>query len=228
MQKKVILTALILMAVILTAPVLNGQSTCKVLMPRIADSYTGSCKQGLAEGEGEAFGIDQYKGEFRKGMPDGQGTYVWQTGEVYKGGWKKGLRDGNGEYSFKYNGRDSLMAGIWKEDEFVGNKQVPPYVIEYRNSVGRVSFTRVGDRPYVKYKFSRNGSELNNLSNLLLQGSSGSESLSTAFTGYEQVIFPFKGKVVFNAPNSFMTSQLTCELRMTINQPGSWVVTIFY
>lgn len=228
MQKKVTLTAVILMAAILTAPVLNGQSTCKVLIPRIADSYTGECKQGLAEGEGEAFGIDQYKGEFRKGMPDGQGTYVWQTGEIYKGGWKKGLRDGNGEYSFKYNGRDSLMAGIWKEDEFVGNKQVPPYVIEYRNSIGRVSFTRVGDRPYVKYKFSRNGSELNNLSNLLMQGSSGSESLSTAFTGYEQVMFPFKGKLVFNAPSSFMTSQLNCELRISINQPGSWVVTIFY
>jgi hypothetical protein len=228
MQNKVTLTAVILLAVILTAPVLNGQSTCKVLLPRIADSYTGSCKQGLAEGEGEAFGIDQYKGDFRKGLPDGQGTYVWQTGEIYKGAWKKGLREGNGEYSFKFEGRDSLMAGEWKEDKFLGDKPLVPYVIEYRNSVGRVSFARVGDRPYVKYKFSRNGGELNNLTNLLLQGSSGSESLSTAFTGYEQVTFPFKGKVIFNAPSSFMTTQLYCELRMTINQPGSWIVTIFY
>lgn len=228
MRKMVILSATFLAAVMLTPLVLNGQTTCTVLLPRIADSYTGSCKQGLAEGQGEAFGIDQYKGNFRKGMPDGQGTYTWQTGELYNGGWKKGLREGIGEYSFKYNGRDSLIAGEWKDDKFLGNKPLPNYIIEYRNTIGRVSFTRVGDRPYVKYKFSRNGSELNNLSNLLLQGSSGSESLSTSFTGYEQVTFPFKGKVSFNAPSSFMTSLLTCELRMTINQPGSWIVTIFY
>jgi hypothetical protein len=228
MRKMAVITMMIFGAVILSAPLLRGQTPCKVLLPRIADSYTGECKQGLAEGEGEAYGIDQYKGNFRKGMPDGQGTYIWQSGEIYKGEWKKGLREGTGEYSFKSNGRDSLIAGEWKDDKFLGDKPLQPYIIEYRNSIGRVSFTRVGDRPYVKYKFSRNGSELNNLSNLLLQGSSGSENLSTAFTGYEQVTFPFSGKVYFNAPSSFMTTLLTCELRITINQPGSWIVTIFY
>ena len=155
-----VITTTILAAVILTAPVLKAQTPCKVLLPRIADSYTGECKQGLAEGEGEAFGIDQYKGNFRKGMPDGQGTYIWQSGEIYKGDWKKGLREGTGEYSFKSNGRDSLIAGEWKDDKFLGEKPLQPYIIEYRNSIGRVSFTRVGDRPYVKYKFSRNGANL--------------------------------------------------------------------
>lgn len=228
MKRKIFLTLIIIVAVMLASPVIIGQVNCRVLLPRIADSYSGSCKQGLADGQGEAFGIDQYKGNFRKGLPEGQGTYIWHTGEKYIGIWKKGLRDGNGEYSFKYNGSDSILAGEWKGDKFLGDKPLTPYKIEYRNSIGRVSFTRVGDRPYVKYKFSRNGAELNSFRNLLLQGSSGSESMSTAFTGYDNVTFPFNGKVSFNAPNSFMTAEITCELRVVINQPGSWIVTVFY
>lgn len=205
-----------------------AQSSCKVLLPKIGDTYTGTCKQGLANGQGEAFGIDKYKGEFKKGFPDGVGTYTWKTGEIYTGEWKKGFRDGNGEFTFKYMGRDSVLAGIWEADKFIGQRELTPYVVEYRNSIGRVSCMRVGDRPYIKYKFSRNGGESNNINNLLLQGSSGSESNSASFTGFEQVAFPFKGKVIFNAPNSFMSATLTCELRFIINKPGSWIVTMFY
>lgn len=206
-----------------------AQSNCKVMKVEISASYTGECKQGLANGMGEATGEDFYKGEFVKGLPDGKGNYIWKNGAVYKGDWKKGLRDGKGEYSVKVNGKDSILVGNWFEDKFIGNTKPPvPYVIEYRNSIGRVSCIRVGDRPYVKYKFSRSGGEQNTINNLLLQGSSGSESNLASFTGFEQVTFPFKGKVSFNAPNAFQTSILTCELRITINQPGSWIVTISY
>jgi hypothetical protein len=115
-----------------------------------------------------------------------------------------------------------------KGDKNIGERALAPYVIEYRNSIGRVSCIKMGNRPYVKYKFSRNGEESNNISDLLMQGSSGSERTGTSFTGFEQVTFPFKGKVTFKAPSSFMTSILTCELRLVINDPGSWIVTIFY
>ncbi len=88
---------------------------------------------------------------------------------------------------------------------------------------------RIGDRPYVKYKFSRGGDEPNQyLSNVLLQGSSGTESNNSSFTGYDEVKFPFHGKVSFNAPNAFNTAILTCELRLTINEPGAWQVTISF
>jgi hypothetical protein len=208
---------------------ISAQDDCKVLKVEISASYLGECKQGLANGLGEAKGEDYYKGEFSKGYPDGKGTYIWKNGAVYKGDWKRGLRDGKGEYSVKVNGKDSILVGKWFEDKFIGNTNPPSqYVIEYRNSIGRVSFIRVGDRPYVKYKFSRYGEESNNINNLLMQGSSGSENTSISFTGFEQVTFPFKGKVTFSAPSSFMTSVLTCELRFIINQPGSWVVTMFY
>lgn len=205
------------------------QNTCTVLKAEISTYYIGDCKKGLASGMGEAKGEDSYTGEFFRGYPDGKGTYIWKNGSVYKGEWKNGLREGKGEYSAKVNGKDSILTGNWHNDKFIGKSKPPvPYVIEYKNSIGRVSCAKVGDRPYIKYKFSRNGDESNNISNLLLQGNSGSESNTSSFTGFEQVTFPFMGKVKFNAPNSFMSALLTCELRFRINEPGSWVVTIFY
>jgi hypothetical protein len=61
-----------------------------------------------------------------------------------------------------------------------------------------------------------------------MQGSSGSETTSIQFAGYEQVTFPFWGKITFNAPNEFNSMMLTCEVRLTINKPGSWIVTISF
>jgi hypothetical protein len=226
MKKLVMIAGIVTMS--LSVSIANAQSSCKVLLPGISDVYTGTCKQGFADGQGEASGIDRYKGEFKKGFPDGAGIYLWQTGEIYNGEWKKGVREGNGKYTFKYMGRDSVLTGVWKKDKYIGEKVLPPYVIEYRNNIGRVSCMRVGDRPYVKYKFSSSGGELHNISGLLMQGSSGSESSTTSFSGFEQVIFPFKGKVIFAAPNTLNTSTLSCELRFTINEPGSWIVTLFY
>ncbi len=210
------------------ASVVFAQNNCKVLMAGIGDTYKGSCKKGLADGHGEASGIDKYKGQFKKGLPDGTGTYTWQSGDTYTGEWKKGLRDGRGKYIFKYMGRDSVISGLWKDDKYAGENLPAPFIVEYRNSIGRVSCIKVGERPYVKYVFSRNGAPSNNISELLLRGSSGSEKMYSSFTGFEQVTFPFTGKVSFKAPNSWMSAIINCELRLVINEPGSWVVTMFY
>jgi len=219
----------------LIAPISIGsiyaQNTCKVLLPRIGDSYKGDCKQGLADGTGEAFGVDQYRGEFRKGLPEGMGTYIWQAGEKYEGQWKKGLRDGKGTYTIKYMGRDSVQAGLWKNDVFTGEEKLPPYVIQYKNNIGRVTCMKLGSTPeYVKFKFTRSGESSSVLvvSNLMTSGSSGSESLTNNMVGYENVTFPFEGRVKFTAPNAFNTALLDCELRFLINEPGAWTVNIFY
>jgi hypothetical protein len=225
---------LALLMTMLIVPVSIGtiyaQNSCKVLLPRIGDSYTGECKQGLANGAGEAFGIDQYKGEFRKGLPDGTGTYVWQTGEKYVGQWKNGLRDGKGTYTIKYMGRDSLQAGMWKNDIYAGQEKLPPYVVQYKNNLGRVTLMKMGTTPhYVKFKFSRSGeSSTVSISNLMTNGSSGSENLTNNMVGYENIDFPFEGRIKFTAPNAFNTALLDCELRFLINEPGAWTLTIFY
>jgi hypothetical protein len=227
MKTSSLFTVIVLIS--LLSNVIYGQNTCKVLNPRIGDSYTGPCKQGLADGNGVALGIDQYKGEFKKGLPDGQGVYIWQTGEKYDGSWKKGLRDGLGSFSFKSAGRDTLTKGIWKEDRYLGEKEIAPYAILYRNSIIRVSCVKSGDIPnYVVYKFSRAGGSASDINELQLQGSSGDENISTNFIGFEQVTFPFEGKIKFIAPNALHTSTISYELRYAINQPGAWTVTIYY
>ena len=226
MKKAFLITGIVTLA--LSFGSLYAQESCKVLLPAISGIYTGDCKQGFAHGVGEATGEDFYRGEFVKGLPQGKGTYLWKSGATYTGEWEKGLRDGSGVYTFKKEGKDSVLSGIWREDKFIGEKILPPYVIEYRNGIGRVTCMKVGDRPYVKYKFSRSGGEAYIVSNVLLQGSSGTESNNAAFTGYEQVKFPFIGKITFNAPNVFNSAILTCELRLTVNEPGAWIVTISF
>ena len=94
--------------------VLNSQGqNCQVLKSEISLEYKGECKNGLAHGDGEAFGLDHYKGQFKKGYPDGEGTYNWGTGEVYEGQWKDGMRHGKGEYSYFVNNRDTTIVGKW-------------------------------------------------------------------------------------------------------------------
>jgi len=230
MKKQSIFLSLSIIFFLALAATLNAQEKdCKVLMKSISGTYSGGCKKGLANGYGKAQGTDSYEGQFKKGWPNGTGTYKWSTGETYTGDWINGVRDGKGKYVSNAQGRDSVLSGYWKHDKYVGEKPFQSYVIEYRNSIGRVSCIRVGDRPYIRYVFSRNGEPSNQLiGGLLLQGSSGSEKTSTSFTGYEQVTFPFSGKVTFTAPNAWMSATLHCELRLTINEPGSWVVTMFF
>lgn len=225
MKRNILCTAFAIISV--SGSVIFAQDDCKVLNSSIGVSYNGSCKKGLAEGTGEAMGVDRYKGEFKKGLPDGEGTYFWLTGEIYAGEWRKGLREGKGKYSYKYMERDTLISGIWKDDKYIGEVELAPYIIEYRNGISRVSCIKVGGRPYVKFKFALNGAESNDISNLLLQGSSGSESNTTEFTGFEQIVFPFSGRVTFQAPNAFRAAMITCELRFVINEPGSWIISMF-
>jgi hypothetical protein len=215
-----------------------SQTDCKVLKPGIDSTYTGECKQGLANGQGTASGIDRYTGEFKKGLPEGTGTYIWDNGDMYEGEWKKGLREGTGKYTVKLDGRDSVVTGLWQSDKFIGEESIPPYVIRFRNGVTRVSCIRTGDQPLrVYYKFTRGGTTSEHtspISNLLLQGSSGIESNSSNYFGFDDVKFPFEGKITFSAPSALSSPgaanavTLNYELNFAINQPGAWLVTIFY
>lgn len=226
--KTAIIIAAIALAPLFSSP-LAAQSDCRVLLPGIAGTYSGECKKGLADGEGEAIGTDIYRGSFRKGLPEGEGTYTWSTGEVYTGQWKKGRREGKGTFTFRVNERDSVQTGYWKEDHYLGTELVAPYKVNYRLGVTRTSFfSQGGPDSFVSFKFSRSGSSSYSIDGLLMQGSSGTESVTTAFTGFQNVSFPFEGKVQFKAPNVLNTVINNYEVRFTINQPGEWVVTIYY
>lgn len=206
------------------------QGPCKVLAPKIGDFYTGECKKELAHGIGEAFGVDQYRGDFRKGLPQGIGTYIWHTGDMYEGEWEKGLRHGYGIFTMNYMGRDSIIAGVWKKDRYIGEDPMSDYAILYRQGVGRVTCMKMGRTPtYIRLKFTRSGEASSGvITDLLLTGSSGSESITDTMIGFEHIDFPFEGRVTFSAPNAFYSATLSCDIRFVINKPGAWTVTIYY
>jgi len=206
-----------------------AQSECKVLVPEIELIYKGECKNGLAHGRGEATGRDHYVGDFKKGLPHGEGTYEWNSGEVYEGSWKKGMRHGMGTYLFFVNDRDSILDGKWIKDEFVGQQsQSRSYTVEYTNNVGRTSFSKLGNAPpYVRIRFMRSGGEML-VGNLTMQGSSGVEQMERQFVGFEMVEFPFKCRVTFTAPSTWHASSMNCEIRFTINEPGTWQVNVSF
>lgn len=204
-----------------------SQSDCKVLKSEISLNYKGECKNGLAHGQGEAFGLDQYKGHFKKGYPDGQGTYKWGTGEVYKGHWKRGMRQGRGEYSYFVGNRDTTIVGKWSKDQYVGTGvSSGAYEITYKNNIGRVTVTNIGPGSQIRLRFLRNGGDVP-VSNLMLISDTGTNIIGRHFTGFEHIEFPFSGKITFSAPNDFFTADLYCELRFKVREPGSYEVVIF-
>ena len=222
-------TIFIISALFLSSILVHCQIGCKVLLPSIVGKYTGDCVHGLAHGIGESTGIDFYRGEFIKGLPDGKGRYIWKDGSSYEGEWKKGMKNGNGIYIIKTSGRDSVIQGLWKDDKFMGVKKNESYRIDYQNNVQRVICQRIGDRPYIRFNLTRAGGQAYHIaSDILLQGSSGNENNSSQFTGFEEISFPFRGKISFTAPNLFNAASYNAEVRLTLFEPGSWVVTITF
>lgn len=111
-----------------------AQESCQVLLEDIAGTYEGTCKKGLAEGNGKSAGTDTYEGEFKKGLPHGTGKYAWANGDVYEGEFKKGLKEGAGKMRVMLAGGTSReQTGFWKDDEYIG-QYATPYKMQYRSS----------------------------------------------------------------------------------------------
>ncbi|MDP4262856.1 MAG: hypothetical protein Q8941_10020 [Bacteroidota bacterium] len=104
---------------------------CMVAKEPLKGIYTGDCKNGKADGKGKAVGTDTYEGEFKAGLPDGQGTYTWSNGNSYTGKFVKGLKEGKGVLNYKRtNASDSMIDGYWKKDGYIGRYE-HPYIVHY-------------------------------------------------------------------------------------------------
>jgi hypothetical protein len=117
---------------------------CKVLDPELQGSYAGPCKDGLAEGAGQAQGTAEYRGEFRAGKKHGKGVKSWPSGDRYEGDFAEDRREGRGKYTWgrgpwageSYEGdyhddqrhgegtyrfaTGDVYKGPWKEDKIAG------------------------------------------------------------------------------------------------------------
>lgn len=199
---------------------------CKVLKSEISLHYDGECKKGLAHGKGEATGVDNYVGEFKKGLPNGKGTYKWATGEIYIGEWGKGLRHGNGEYTSLVNGKDSTIVGKWANDKYIGTGvREREYRIVYKNNISRVNINPVGEGNSLRIRIIRGGVEIA-VQGLLISGDSGSTRNASSFLGYENMEYPFEGRISFMAMNLMNSVMLTYELRFEIYKPGNYDIII--
>jgi len=96
--------------------------SCKVLAVNLVGSYKGACKNGFANGQGEAIGIDHYIGTFKNGLPNGKGKYYFNDDFYYSGNFQDGVKEGKGELHFlRKDLPDSLIKGFWSGDEYRGN-----------------------------------------------------------------------------------------------------------
>ena len=119
---------LIILLVILCSFVGNAQEIqkpCKVILKSIEGSYIGECKNGLANGKGEAVGAYSYKGMFKNGLPNGVGTFYYGDSIYHIGIFMDGLKEGKGEMHFSIKGKaDSVVKGYWSANEFRGKDYI--------------------------------------------------------------------------------------------------------
>tara|TARA_R110002072_G_scaffold32623_1_gene99316 strand:+ start:326 stop:763 length:438 start_codon:yes stop_codon:yes gene_type:complete len=80
-----------------------------------AQCTTGNCFEG--NGSYLFENGDLFNGSWKKGLPNGYGVYEFTSGDVYKGAWKDGLMQGRGTYT--YNNGDKYI-GNWKEGKMNG------------------------------------------------------------------------------------------------------------
>ena len=105
------------------ASVATGQApvNCVVLDPELQGRYSGGCKDGLAEGYGEAIGAADYKGGFSAGRKHGKGTKTWRSsGDRYEGDFSADRKDGVGTYTW---GPRSVWAGEKYSGGFLNDRR---------------------------------------------------------------------------------------------------------
>ena len=225
-MKSLVKYCLLSVSLFMLSAVSFSQDSCKVLVPNLQGSYIGQCKKGLANGEGIAHGKDTYKGHFKKGYPDGKGTYIWADSSYYTGDWVMGKREGEGVYHFKVNGRDSVLEGHWKNDAFVKD-YFPNPKVNMNKFVDSYNFIKVGDiRNRVLIRFMQNGSYNTRVENIMLNSDSGMLTQRGQLHGFEEVSFPVTISVRYDTYNKMGTRIINCFIEFTIYEPGDWEVVL--
>src|SRR5436190_3238713 len=138
-MKKTSLPTILTVLILITANSSLFSQACIVESESLKGTYTGDCNKGKANGKGKAVGEHTYEGEFRSGLPDGEGAYQWSNGNKYEGSFDKGLKNGHGMMTYKRSERaDSVVEGYWKKDVYIGRYEYPYKVITKTKKVTRV------------------------------------------------------------------------------------------
>jgi len=214
---------LILIAVFI--PILaSSQPVCKVLLPGIDSAYAGKCKNGLANGSGEAWGRFHYKGKFAVGYPDGEGRADYPDGTFYIGNWEKGVRQGKGSIFIIDNGKTIERAGIWENDILEKVILPPSYKVITQRNLNRLKVYKQGGGNNVWFYPNSTGGLATDVQEFQLAGNTGQMVVFTPKIGFEDVLFPFTGSIKYKAWNKLRTQQFEIFVEIEISEPGSWIV----
>jgi hypothetical protein len=122
------LSIFLLTSIIVSSPNLFAQDsaqTCKVEPKDLMGTYSGECKNGWAHGKGEAKGNHRYNGNFKSGLPHGEGIYYYSDSVYHKGKFQDGVKEGKGQTYYLRNGLpDSVVKGYWSGNEYRGKNYI--------------------------------------------------------------------------------------------------------
>jgi len=206
---------------------------CEVDRESLKGAYTGDCKKNKAHGKGKAVGKDTYEGEFKNGLPDGQGRYTWGNKSVFEGKYVKGLREGKGTMIFKKEGgQDSTIEGYWKKDSYIGQHEKPWEVHSKSGSVRNVEVQFTPDKMNrVKVIITNTTGGVTGLGGqmaqykvdnlVLLKGSFQRQTnleshYKSTETTYLEVMFPFRIKLQMQRE----------EIELEMFEEGSYIINI--
>jgi hypothetical protein len=183
-----------------------AQQECDVMLESIKGEYIGGCKKGLAHGEGTSTGTDMYSGKFKKGLPHGEGKYTYASGEFYVGNFKEGKKSGMGK--FKLADGTIAKEGIWEDDEFIKEQDLPDYKIGMRRNALNVAIRELGgDENKIDIVLVRDGRETTtNVHDLMVVANSGVQYKNDHSIMYKDMLFPFKANVKFKSVGKFTSS----------------------
>ncbi|NOQ27177.1 MAG: hypothetical protein GQ564_17590 [Bacteroidales bacterium] len=198
----------------------ENPGSCKVLLESISGEYTGECKDGLANGEGIASGIDVYEGKFKKGLPHGIGKYTWEDNCYYYGNWKGGKKSGIG--SLYEDHTQKITKGLWKNDVFFNEIVEPPYELILKERVKGVYFFEDNTKtPHqIEFVFNSAKGPIRSVPGLKIYSNNGQTEVDRMFSGIKNVTFPLECTV------EFVVKEMRRVVKFKINKASSWKITI--
>lgn len=196
-----------------------------VLKKELAGKYEGGQKKGLAHGTGTATGIDSYTGEFKKGLPDGDGVYTDSQGNVFKGSFRLGKKEGKGVFTAAQSSNEAPMVGYWENDKYVGKEKIEPYVVSNKTGAcnPRIYAAGAGNKVEISAINPVNSSYLG--INIFMIGKAVDRYSSGRYY-YEECSFPIEFDMNYTCSNKLGTATIANTVRIKINKPGNWIITL--
>lgn len=202
--------------------------SCEVTVPALQGKYTGDCKKNKADGKGKAEGTDTYEGDFKNGLPSGEGTYTYHNGDYFTGVFKKGVKEGKGEMHYKKtDAADSIIKGFWKNDAYAGEYLQPYELSKVSSGFARLDVkTDVSTANTITF-VSQNTIKMNSLSG----GVPPTPEIS--FFAVDEGSYERDEKFIKNKISTLILYQVKFPIHLRINyesdsyeltiyKPGSW------